>query len=107
MEIDLTLVYHYRKCVLRHNQIKVLRLIFNHPSLHVSLFIVCLNQFSIIIFFNLSGVAAAMTFITALASVTYMAVPDALCIVFSCPVVTIILSAIILKDRLTVAKVCS
>jgi len=53
------------------------------------------------------GVAAAMTFITALASVTYMAVPDALCIVFSCPVVTIILSAIILKDRLTVAKVCS
>jgi len=53
------------------------------------------------------GVAAAMTFITALASVTYMAVPDALCIVFSCPVVTIILSAIILKDRLTVAKVTS
>ena len=90
-------------------------MILNHPSLHVSLFIVCLNQFSIIIlinqlinyFFNLSGVAAAMTFITALASVTYMAVPDALCIVFSCPVVTIILSAIILKDRLTVAKVMS
>jgi len=48
-----------------------------------------------------------MTFITALASVTFMAVPDALCIVFSCPVVTIILSAIFLKDRLTVAKVTS
>jgi len=53
------------------------------------------------------GIAAAMTFITALASVTFMAVPDALCIVFSCPVVTIILSAIFLKDRLTVAKVTS
>jgi len=53
------------------------------------------------------GFAAATTFITALASVTYMAVPDALCIVFSCPVVTIILAAVFLKDRLTVAKVTS
>ena len=42
---------------------------------------------------------------TALASVTFMAVPDALCIVFSCPIVTIILSAIFLGDRLTVLKV--
>ena len=46
-----------------------------------------------------------MTFTTALASVTYMAVPDALCIVFACPVVTIILSAIFLGDKLTVFKI--
>ena len=42
---------------------------------------------------------------TALGSMTYMTVPDALCIVFSCPVVTIILSAIFLGDKLTVFKI--
>ena len=40
---------------------------------------------------------SSLTFITALSAVSYMPVPDALCIVFSCPVVTIILSAIVLK----------
>jgi len=51
------------------------------------------------------GIFSSLTMTTALASVTYMAVPDALCIVFSCPVVTIILSAIFLGDKLTVFKI--
>ena len=34
-----------------------------------------------------------------------MEVPDALCIVFACPVVTIILSAIFLGDKLTASKI--
>ena len=45
----------------------------------------------------LQGAMSSLTFITALSAVSYMPVPDALCIVFSCPVVTIILSAIVLK----------
>ena len=45
----------------------------------------------------LQGVMSSLTFITALSAVSYMPVPDALCIVFSCPVVTIILSALVLK----------
>ena len=54
---------------------------------------------------NVLGIFSSLTMTTALASVTYMAVPDALCIVFSCPVVTIILSAIFLGDKLTVFKI--
>ena len=42
---------------------------------------------------------SSLTFVTALAAVSYMPVPDALCIVFSCPVVTILLSALVLRDR--------
>ena len=42
---------------------------------------------------------SSLTFVTALAAVSYMPVPDALCIVFSCPVVTILLSAAVLRDR--------
>jgi len=53
----------------------------------------------------LQGVMSSLTFITALSAVSYMPVPDALCIVFSCPVVTIILSAIVLKDRLGTGKI--
>ena len=45
----------------------------------------------------LQGLMSSLTFITALSAVSYMPVPDALCIVFSCPVVTIILSALVLK----------
>ena len=45
----------------------------------------------------LQGAMSSLTFITALSAVSYMPVPDALCIVFSCPVVTIILSALVLK----------
>ena len=53
----------------------------------------------------MSGLAGATTFITALACVSFIDVPDALCIIFSCPVVTIFLSAIILKERLNYVKI--
>jgi len=53
----------------------------------------------------LQGLVSSLTFITALAAVSYMPVPDALCIVFSCPVVTITLSAVVLKDRLGPGKI--
>ena len=42
---------------------------------------------------------------TSLACVSYMAVPDALCIIFACPVVTIGLSAVLLRDKLNAAKI--
>jgi len=53
----------------------------------------------------LQGAMSSLMVVTAVASVSYMPVPDALCIMFSCPVVTIILSAIVLKDRLSTGKV--
>ena len=34
-----------------------------------------------------------------------MDVPDALCIIFACPVVTIILSALMLRDKINLVKV--
>ena len=34
-----------------------------------------------------------------------MAVPDALCIIFACPLVTIILSALMLRDKINLVKV--
>ena len=40
-------------------------------------------------------------------SFTLMSVPDALCIIFACPVVTLSLSALILKDRITIPKALS
>ena len=40
-------------------------------------------------------------------SFTLMPVPDALCIIFACPVVTIFLSALALKDRINVPKVAA
>ena len=36
-----------------------------------------------------------------------MDVPDALCIMFACPVVTIILSALMLRDKLNIVKICA
>ena len=36
-----------------------------------------------------------------------MAVPDALCIIFACPVVTILLSALLLGDKINLVKVKS
>ena len=40
-------------------------------------------------------------------SFTLMPVPDALCIIFACPVVTIFLSALVLKDRINIPKVAA
>ena len=38
-------------------------------------------------------------------SVRLMAVPDSLCIIFAFPVVTIFLSAVLLRDKITLVKV--
>ena len=46
-----------------------------------------------------------MAFISSLASVSFIDVPDALSIIFACPVVTILLSAVMLRDRLNLVKV--
>ena len=54
-----------------------------------------------------SGLAGAINFIASLASVSFMPVPDALCIIFACPVVTIALSVIILRDKLNILKCVS
>jgi len=53
----------------------------------------------------IQGVMASLTFITSLACVSFMAVPDALCIIFACPVVTIALSAVLLRDSINIAKI--
>ena len=50
------------------------------------------------------GASGAVAFITSLASVSFMPVPDALCIIFARPVVTILLSAVVLRDRLNFFK---
>jgi len=50
------------------------------------------------------GLVGATAFITSLASVSFMPVPDALCIIFACPVVTILLSAAMLGDKLNSLK---
>jgi len=50
------------------------------------------------------GLMGATAFISSLASVSFMPVPDALCIIFASPVVTIILSACILGDKLNSLK---
>ena len=52
-----------------------------------------------------TGISSSLLMMTALASMTYMAVPDALCIVFASPLVTIILSAVILGEKLTFFKI--
>ena len=52
-----------------------------------------------------SGLTGAVAFICSLACVSFMAVPDALCIIFACPVVTILLSAVMLRDKLNLVKV--
>ena len=53
------------------------------------------------------GIMASTTFITALASVSMMPVPDALCIIFANPIVTIILSSVMLRDKLNISKILS
>ena len=53
----------------------------------------------------ITGISSSLLMTTALASMTYMAVPDALCIVFASPLVTIILSAVVLGDKLTFFKI--
>ena len=40
-------------------------------------------------------------------SLTLMSVPDALCIMFACPVVTIFLSFLVLRDKITIPKIMS
>jgi len=57
------------------------------------------------VFILLQGLMSALTLVTALAAVSYMPVPDALSIVFSCPLVTILLSALVLRDRLGLTKI--
>ena len=52
-----------------------------------------------------SGLTGAVAFICSLACVSFMAVPDALCIIFACPVVTILLSAVMLRDKLNLVKI--
>ena len=49
----------------------------------------------------------SVAFICGLACVSFMDVPDALCIMFACPVVTIILSALMLRDKLNIVKICA
>ena len=46
----------------------------------------------------MSGFAAGLMLCCATTSFTLMPVPDALCIIFACPVVTIFLSALVLRD---------
>jgi len=53
----------------------------------------------------LQGTLGAVTFIAALSCVSFMQVPDALCIIFACPVVTIAASAIMLRDKINLAKI--
>jgi len=55
----------------------------------------------------LQGLTGSISLITCLASISFMPVPDALCIIFTCPVITIIFSAIILGDKLNCVKCVS
>lgn len=56
-------------------------------------------------FILLQGFAAGLMLCCATTSFTLMPVPDALCIIFACPVVTIFLSALVLRDRINIPKV--
>ena len=53
----------------------------------------------------ISGFAAGLMLCCATTSFTLMPVPDALCIIFACPVVTIFLSALVLRDSINIPKV--
>jgi len=53
----------------------------------------------------LQGVTGSVCFICGLACVSFMDVPDALSIIFACPVVTILLSVIMLRDKLNIVKI--
>jgi len=55
----------------------------------------------------LQGLAAGLMLVCATTSFTLMPVPDALCIIFACPVVTILLSAAVLGDSLNPPKLAA
>jgi len=55
----------------------------------------------------LQGLTGSIAFICSLACVSFMDVPDALSIIFACPLVTIFLSAVMLRDGLNHVKICS
>ena len=55
----------------------------------------------------ISGLTGSMAFISSLASVSFIDVPDALSIIFACPLVTILLSAVMLRDKLNPVKICA
>ena len=64
-------------------------------------------HFSVMLHIDLhiiSGLSGAIAFIASLATVSFMPVPDALCIIFARPVVTILLSAVFLGERLNFFK---
>ena len=54
-----------------------------------------------------SGVTGSLAFICSLACVSFMDVPDALSIIFACPLVTIFLSVVMLHERLNPVKISS
>ena len=54
---------------------------------------------------NPAGLTGAVAVIASLSSVRFLAVPDSLCIIFACPVVTIVLSAVLLRDKINLVKV--
>ena len=59
-------------------------------------------------FILLQGLAAGLMLCSSITSFTLMPVPDALCIIFACPMVTISLSALVLQDsRITLHKTLS
>jgi len=58
-------------------------------------------------FILLQGFAAGLMLCCATTSFTLMPVPDALCIIFACPVVTIFLSALVLRDTINLPKVAA
>ena len=55
----------------------------------------------------ISGLAGSIAFISSLASVSFIDVPDALSIIFACPLVTIFLSAVMLRDKLNPVNMCA
>ena len=55
----------------------------------------------------LQGTAGSLAVVCSMLSVAYMPVPDALCIIFSNPAVTILLSALLLGEPLSLLKLLS
>ena len=56
---------------------------------------------------TLSGLTGSISFICSLACVSLIDVPDALSIIFACPLVTIFLSAVMLRDKLNPVNMCA
>ena len=55
----------------------------------------------------LNGLFGSLTVLTAFVSVKFMPVPDAITLIFTAPLFTMVLAALFLKDKLTVIKVIS